>query len=218
MPRRRFNDGLDELSDDQLKELMFSSGLITPGQDDRLDNRMAMVSALRQARIRSPYASTGGTKESSKNQDMVETPPTGTDDERELADLQETVEAYREDYPDDEIERWTITLESGNQTLIYAPNRAAEDLALDHDIRRVDDLTQLSDDTDLAIYQETLNQPTAERRPAPRLPRRRIGKHEQPAPVADIGAQRGKLPPRSTIPPPGGGEVVHLPRHRRRDG
>ena len=154
---------------------------------------------------------------------------------------------YRPDSPASPLDQWLVTLSSGNSIVVIAlPEAMAEVAAPDPDGLGLH-VSRLSDDTPVSVvddlpypasstrYSETelgampqrtpgenlgdTSAVTPQRGRRPRLPRRRLGKHQQ-GEVSSMDAQRLK-PPKGQPTLPFGYEskqpVEKLPRHRRRD-
>jgi len=207
-----YSDGLDDLTDGQLRELALDMGLTS----DVDMSRREMIELLRSYGAISPYARQKPRRRKAKEDE--EEPPAEYYQNREREEIQETVDAYTDEYPGEPMNAWLVTLDNGGEMMVYATDRAVDDLRMDHTVTPAhDDMMVSVDETPTynSMFEPSPRAQQSQRR-RPRLPRRRIGQHAEPEPTASIEEQRLKLP-RYRGAPPGGGSVSHLPRHRRRE-
>jgi hypothetical protein len=190
-----------------------------------VDDRAGQLELLRSYGAISPYARKGRRRDKRKFPEEISGEQNEYDmEEGDRRHVDEIAETAYEEYPESPLNQWVVTLRSGSQMFAYTNDRGADEISAEgFPVRRVDDDTMVSlanvtDEarSDTPIFNSLQSPSTLESKRRPRLPRRRMGQHTAGEPVADLGQQRRKLP-RSSVPPPGGGSVSPLPRHRRRE-
>jgi hypothetical protein len=149
-------------------------------------------------------------------------------DEQEYAHLQRIADEFYElEYPEQPLNQYSVALTSGNRVFLYTTPGGADAVRVEgFDVHEITDDEYVSIHPDSTQYSaEELNAmprpnepPSTPRRPRPRLPRQKLGRHHQ-ADVVSLDQQRLK-PPRGEPSMPFGAPstgVTKLPRHRRRD-
>lgn len=238
MPRHS-NDGLDDLNDEQIKDLAIQHG-VGPGSTKYLriplsvGDRRRLIEGLRRMGAISPYATDERTAFGRNKADDeppaefegVGVPSTDADEQSDIAGIVDDYDRMRQG--NEEIGMFQVRLSSGNEIVIYSIVDAIPEIEAEgFTVQRIDDDTMVTVDPFDPTMSTGARQAQAaagsrrpqERQRAPRLPRRRIGKHQQ-ADVRSLDAQRLTTDPSTPPSMPFGYEsptVSRLPKHRRRD-
>lgn len=208
------DDGLDELDDVTLQSLAAQAQI--PNWQT-MTNRRQLIKELRRRNVTSPYS-----RKTQPPDDMGLPQHPADSDIEEYDDIQGIIDDYYRMIQEGEtVEAWRVTLSSGNQVTVYGTMAGLSEVEAQG--FRVE---PMNDDYMVTVeeFQGQSAMPSdpgmvEKRRRPPRLPRRRIGKH-QAGEVVEMSEQRSK-PAKGEPSLPFGYEpsekVTHFPRHRNRE-